>query len=139
MILADWKIKEAYFKARGLLKIHEEENGKYLMFDGSISGRIFAKNRTTIPSTHFKFLPNILESYSAFKEHVLEVMAAEDRYPYITYKDDFRQIFIWGRKCDFAGRGKYLNMSGIKGEEMKDNNILHAAVIAATRYWEEKE
>ncbi len=72
-------------------------------------------------------LPNILEHYPDFKKWVLEVMEGEG----YGYSIDY--CFQWGNEFSDNARLKFIR------EEIKSNNILHAAVIAATRYFEEKK
>ncbi|KKK47777.1 hypothetical protein LCGC14_3151790, partial [marine sediment metagenome] len=105
-------ITEAYFKARGWTL----DSLKYPYmgwFDWE--GRKYSD------------LPNILESFPAFKEHVLEVMEEEEH-----------SLEIVGYKKGMGVRWKGWEHMKVYSQLVKDLNFLHAAVIAATKYWEEK-
>lgn len=79
---------------------------------------------------HSLKLPNILDHYPAFKEHVLEVMEGEG----YGFRVNFAEI-VWRENQGFMEDRNKETLS----ELFLDNNILHAAVIAATRYFEEKK
>lgn len=117
---SDNEITEAYFKALGWLFV-DYEMGVEAYWE-SPDGK-----------TDYT-LPNILESYSAFKREVLEVMAF-NRYRFIIDK-----LIVGGVPHTFA---KWLHKAAgeypVYKEIIKDNNIFRAAVIAATRYFEEKK
>ena len=120
------EITEAYFKARGwtyslIIYAHNlaigEDRPSHLWCSPAIKGQ------TRSSRYKLKGLPNILESFSAFKEHVLEVMGEEGFTVAIMFGD-----FMWvSKKKDSLE------------EPIKDNDILTAAVLAATRYFESKE
>lgn len=112
----DLLICERYFKARGWeLREFEKSNTWYAPFPSNASG--FAPRGLK--------LPPILTDFPAFKEHVLEVMAEEScthilgSNVWLWYRDEEPRIFI--------------------DAEIKYNNILHAAVQSATRYFEENK
>ena len=123
--MTDNEVTEAYFRALGWKRFKDRRD------DGSGHGR--NENVTgwvDSDGEEWYDLPNILESNSAFTEHVLEVMEGEG------YKLSICEI-------NQTSRGSYTAFiwSGTrvtKAEEIKDNNIFRAAVIAATRYFEEK-
>lgn len=116
------EIIEAYFRARGWEQVMSIHEGDYL------EENPYWKNPNGFER---KDLPNILESYSAFKEHVLEVMEGEGYGFSIEYEwdDNNGSVRSW-----YWINHKY----GDFAKEIEDNNILHAAVIAATRFWESK-
>ena len=109
--MPDNEIIERYFKARG-----------WEFTDTIMPAYWRLPNRGIIP---YGSEPNILESFPDFKEHVLEPMGEEGCIGLIEAMDcdPPRLFFVW----DFG--------EGASNEEIKDNNILHAAVIAATRYF----
>lgn len=112
--MTDNDIKEAYFKARGWWEHESQYDGSYWWDKNGNSTHI-----PVLPDS----LPNILEHYPDFKEHVLEVMLR-----------DYYKLTVYGGSVTWRGAWDYQK----EIEEIKDNNILHAAVIAATRYFEEK-
>jgi len=116
--MTDNEITEAYFVARGWWKKTEGYNlGWYGVDD-----------------YHGTPLPNILESYPAFKQHVLEVMGEEGfSYDIISNTTKLVKFFMWYGQ--FEGHPVLRDYIA----EIKDNNILHAAVIAATRYFNENK
>ena len=122
--MTDTEITEAYFVARGCFikqQIRKEGENKFKMRD-----------YWCLPDGEFiewddYGLPKILESYSAFKEHVLEVMGGEN----------FRLTMSFSEVSWITLKGPFLDRVSI-GEKIKGNDILHAAVIAATRYFEGK-
>ena len=91
-------------------------------------GEVKAKNADAC----VKF-PSILESYPAFKEHVLEVMEGEfwPQIKILASRIDKSYQLFWVWTC-IKNKEAFI-------QEIKSNNILHAAVISATRYWESKE
>ena len=68
-------------------------------------------------------LPNITQHYPDFKKWVLEKMEGEGYEPEI---EEGKFYWVLGNNAEPA-------------EEIKDNEILRAAVIAATRYFEAKK
>ena len=72
-------------------------------------------------------LPNITQSYPDFKKWVLEKMAGEGFY----YEFDGLHGCVEWRKEPFD--------EPVFEELIENKEILEAAVIAATRYWEEKK
>ena len=71
-------------------------------------------------------LPNITQSYPDFKKWVLEKMEGEGWRYEIEDGTGYWMKYIEEECC------------GSLEHVIKDNEILEAAVIAATRYWEEK-
>jgi len=120
--MTDTEITEAYFVARGwttgpyknIAYIWRDQNGE----------------------PHDE-LPNILNSYPNFKQHVLGVMGEAGYKFEVTARGDKET-----REWSSAEWNKYEKFQGFVNdnyEEIKDNNILHAATIRATRYFEEKK
>lgn len=119
-VLTNQEIIEVYFKALG-----------WKAYTHPMAGFGYLKDKE---GNRHKTLPNILESFPDFKEHVLGVMEGEG-WEFIIEDG----VFFWVRllpesKCEHNPR----HTEDIS-EETKDNNILHAAAIAATRYLEEKK
>ena len=115
--MTDQQITEAFFVARG-------KCGEYIFKDGLW----IAPNSQ--PVSCVEFMPNapdILNSYPDFKREVLEVMEEEWGL----------SLFVSSIWVEWRGIDKAYNDIRIR-TALKDNNILHAAVIAATRYWENK-
>ena len=102
---------EAYFKARGWEFKSTPMHESFYWEDADLN-------------SHGDTLPNILESFPDFKREVLEVMRKEGKELEVKRcKNGFFMVF-W----DYLCREKIIN-----------DEILKAAVIAATRYWESKE
>jgi hypothetical protein len=79
--------------------------------------------------TQFKELPNITQHYPDFKKWVLDKMEGEGmRFEIVGYVAQF-----------YKGSALFFDKDTVAYEEIKDNEILEAAVIAATRYWEGKK
>lgn len=108
--MTDNEIIERYFQARGWVECQE---------DYGVSEFWLAPD-----CNNFDELPNILESFPAFKQYVLEPMGEEGIKMLVTFNSVRWQKAKGGAVIDY--------------EIYKDNNILHAAVIAATKYWEQK-
>lgn len=106
---------EEYFKALGWLPVTHKNYPDTILYWLSPS------------KIEFGSLPNILESFPDFKKWVLEVMEGEG---YVLTSSG-NQWAYWLYLMDAE--------HPIFDEPIKDNNILHAAVIAATRYLEGKE
>ena len=109
--MTDNEIIERYFKARGWMSIVRVGGDICNWWDGKSVKGVYAP-------------PLILTDFPAFKEHVLEPMHEEEFILYV-----FSSYIEWTRK----------NPSSNRRCKIVDNNILHAAVIAATRYWESKD
>ena len=105
------EITEAYFVARGF---KQRENSA--MWRDS-QGKAFGIE-----------LPNILKSFPDFKREVLEVMEEEEH-----------SLEIVGYKKGIGVRWKGWEHMKVYSQLVKDLNFLHAAVIAATRYWESRK
>jgi len=108
--MTDNSITEAYFVARGFRKMHID-SAMWKLPNGTAFGLE---------------LPNILTSYPDFKEHVLEVMGEDG------WVLEIENEWVWWKLPDRPTMPQLTH-------EIKSNNILHAAVIAATRYFEEKK
>ena len=110
------EITEAYFVARGWERLVTKHKYGCDSIQWISPGRNF-----------FYFLPNILESFPDFKREVLEVMEEEEH-----------SLEIVGYKKGMGVRWKGWEHMKVYSQLVKDLNFLHAAVIAATKYWEEK-
>jgi len=131
--MTDNDITEAYFVARGW------EWKKYLKDPLDYWYWEFNGKAVSEYSRHenysYSYLPNILESYPDFKQHVLEVMDFEE------YRLLINELIVGGVPHTYLdwSRKRLAGEYPFYKEIIKDNNILHAAVIAATRYFEEKK
>jgi len=89
-----------------------------------------------------KKLPNITQHYPDFKLWVLEDMEAEGFHPHLTLDDTIVSdgmggetdgpailLWVWGHETKPTAQIE---------QEVEDNEILCAAVVAATRYFEQK-
>ena len=132
--MTDIKIIEAYFVARGW-RWQELPNSKQpRVFGWWYLGKklwnshemIIVNDQNYTPPSHGELLPNILKSFPDFKREVLEVMEDEDIHLFVI-------TFKIGNCVEWRGRVGECK----EWEEIKSNNILHAAVIAATQYFKE--
>ncbi len=112
--MTDNEIIERYFKARGW-------KPKKLM-----GGLIPTGDWLDPDNNLYESLPNILIDFSAFKREVLEPMQGEE---YCLEVDGLHGCVSW---FDDPFDGPRYD------EVIEDNEILRAAVIAATRYLENK-
>ena len=124
--LSDNNIIENFFIARGWTYSSYADHPAGLF-------QWFAPDKSKLEDG-LKDLPNILESYSAFKEHVLEVMGEEGWK--LLIEDD---TFFWIRLLPESECSHTPRHTEDFGVEIKSNNILHDAVIAATSYFNSKE
>ena len=107
-------ITEKYFRAIGWRYVDQIGNNPYGWFLGSYHHRSLE-------------LPNITESFSAFKKWVLEKMVLGDGRP-MKYSIGIERGDDWNWWADHT----------TYSEPIKNNEILEAAVIAATRYFKGK-
>jgi len=110
--MTDTGIMEQYFKARGWDRVKKPPH-------------VWVKDKVLVWA--YVELPPILTDFPAFKQHVLEVMGKERLHLYVNTYEEYNEV-NWRGKCGEA----------VAWENIDNNNILHAAVIAATRYWKEK-
>lgn len=129
--MTDNEITEAYFVARGRRKIksHALSLGyRFMILEEEVWVEHDDLSKIREGDAYYNFLPSILESYSAFKEHVLERMENEEyTLQFVDYKKGM------------GVRWKGWEHMKVYTEVIKDLEILRAAVIAATRYFEEKK
>ena len=116
----DRETTEAYFVARGW------SAWPFTIHPGSEQGWL-PPGKELLEANLIYELPNILGSFSAFREHALEVMEEKGWEFLISEGDSFsdRPYVVWNQ----------LQGGGLIQAEIIDNNILHAAVIGATRYF----
>lgn len=132
--ITDNDIVESYFKALGaewkpFMKESELWHWGWILHNEPepIRGRTWSKPDCVAYSENVEHpFPNILDSFPDFKKWVLEVMGEEG---YVLTSSG-NQWAYWLYLMDAE--------HPIFDEPIKDNNILHAAVIAATRYLEGK-
>ena len=116
----DRDIIERYFVALGW---KQSKNG--------LVGNVVVKSGdwfSGFPET-YKELPPILTDFPTFKEHVLEVMEEED------YKFNLVHLVYGGPLFEWIDIDEEPCKKSLR-EPIENNNIFHAAVIAATRYFE---
>lgn len=110
--LSDDQIIENFFLARG-----------WEAYTHPMVGFGYLKDKE---GNKYKQLPKILESFPDFKREVMDVMEDNGFYPIIKKKELGGLYFVWDNR--------WMQSKPTLEELIIDNNILHAAVIAATRY-----
>ena len=127
--MTDNEITEAYFRAREWKRFKDRRD------DGSGHGR--NENVTGWVDSDGKEwydLPNILESNSAYIREVADVMEGEG---YVLFVVQDRALSGIVKAVEWR-QDRALGIQICARQEIKNNNIPRAAVIAATRYFEEK-
>lgn len=104
-------ITENFFKARGW----EPSTGN--------NPHWFVKSETEPETSCYKTLPNITQSFPDFKKFVLEPIHAEGHY----FVFETREVHL------------HFYPDPLLTVEIINNEILEAAVVAATRYFEDKK
>ncbi|MCH7650671.1 MAG: hypothetical protein IIA63_05860 [Nitrospinae bacterium] len=132
--MTDTEIIEQYFKARGW-EYYDEPPLAWKQFKdkyGLDNDDYIGWYRNGICA--YDELPSILTDFSAFKAHVLKVMEEEGYYPCMVLRErriPAIQDFYWRHNTNPYMKPDYQ-------EEIIDNNILHAGVISAARYFKEQ-
>lgn len=118
--MTDTEIIERYFVARGWYHRTYDDHAPRIYLWYLPDGKNFGVE-----------LPPILTDFQAFKEHVLEVMDGDGFYVTIALSTSGGLYLIWANS--------FLKGKVAFSEVIKNNNILHAAVISATGYFEGKK
>ena len=93
----------------------------------------------TIPSSVENFAILESASFSLFKRWVIEEMRLKNFHPFISYEeDDEKSYFCWGQfhPCGVPGMDDVYYFKPYHKAEIKDNEILSAAIEAACEYLE---
>lgn len=130
-------IVERYFLALGWLRVKRHEFYAGVRLGDAPCEYLWVEKYEEVRKPDPKYyadLPNILESFPAFKEFVLERMEGGGYSYYIADVMSEASGYEWGKELSWQNKGH-----SEYNELIIDNEILKAAVIAATRYWEEKK
>jgi len=122
-------ITENYFKTQGWMRVPSYAFYAGIKINDSGWDNFWVPSELEVRSPdpkYYKELPDITQSFSDFKKFVLEPMEGEDFY----FEADLLHDSVQWRIEPFDGP-KYM-------EVIENNEILEAGVIAATRYWKEK-